>query len=49
MTPFLLRWASLTPHHTLPLVADLERDGWYHVGNDPRYPSILMRKDVDEA
>ena len=26
-------------------LADCEADGWTAVGKDPRYPSVLMRRD----
>lgn len=44
---YLLRWASPDGHMGMPLIADMERDGWRPIGRDPRYPSVLMRRDVD--
>ncbi len=49
---FWLRWARLgteQPHTAeigkWPTVAECEREGWVVIGGDPRYSSVLMRKD----
>ena len=46
---FWLRWArpdgAYAPHSGTPTVADCEADGWTVAGKDPRYPSLLMRRD----
>lgn len=44
---YLLRWASPDGHMGMPLITDLERDGWTAIGKDPRYPSVLMKKDEE--
>jgi hypothetical protein len=49
--PFFLRWARTGTYHAhseTPSVEQCEAEGWYVLGNDPRYgDSVLMRKDDD--
>jgi len=46
---FFLRWArpdgAYAPHSETPTVSEAEREGYRVVGGDPRYPSVLMRRD----
>lgn len=47
---FLVQWATPDGHpNNMPRVEDLERDGWTPIGRDPRYRSVLMRRDVEEG
>jgi hypothetical protein len=49
---FYLRWARLgaaTVHGGTPSVEQCEAEGYRAVGGDPRYPSVLMRKDDDAS
>ena len=46
---FYLRWArpdgTYTAHSGTPTVSECEAEGYYIAGGDPRYPSVLMRRD----
>lgn len=47
---FDLQWATPDGHPAnMPRLADLEHDGWRVIGKDPRYRSLLMRRDVEEG
>lgn len=48
-TVFWLRWArpdgKCGAHSGTPTVSECEADGYHAVGGDPRYPTVLMRRD----
>ena len=51
MTAFLLRWATPNgtgAHSETPTVEALLAEGWTVAGKDPRYDSVLMRKECDD-
>lgn len=46
MTAWEYRWASITGAHSMPAPEELEWLGYKAVGSDPRYGTILYRREV---